>query len=179
MADTVRSMAEILALMPDNTTGDISPQDMRDAVVSLEPAIGRCFISVPSATTISDTLTPVKAAGTTTAVSGLNNISMPANNRLRYDGTAPINAIIWASMSMTALAASQSVFLSVAKNGVVLPDSLAIDEVGIGGGVERTHAVTVDSLSQNDYVEVFVQNTTSTSSITLLLGTFTVIGFVA
>lgn len=35
MADTVRTKAAILALLADNTTGDISPQDMRDFVVSI------------------------------------------------------------------------------------------------------------------------------------------------
>jgi hypothetical protein len=34
MTDTVRTQSEILALLADNTTGDISPQDIRDMVVS-------------------------------------------------------------------------------------------------------------------------------------------------
>ncbi len=34
MADTKRTQTEILALLADNITGDISPQDMRDSVVS-------------------------------------------------------------------------------------------------------------------------------------------------
>lgn len=33
---TIRTIAEILTLLDDNTTGNISPQDMRDAIVSLE-----------------------------------------------------------------------------------------------------------------------------------------------
>jgi len=36
MADTVRTIDEILALLADNTTGAISAQDLRDAVVSLD-----------------------------------------------------------------------------------------------------------------------------------------------
>ena len=34
MADTSRSKSDVLALLADNTTGDISPQDLRDALVS-------------------------------------------------------------------------------------------------------------------------------------------------
>lgn len=34
MADTARTQAALLALFPDNTTRDISPQDLRDFVVS-------------------------------------------------------------------------------------------------------------------------------------------------
>lgn len=35
MVDTVRTIEELLAIFADNTTGDISPQDMRDAVVTM------------------------------------------------------------------------------------------------------------------------------------------------
>lgn len=35
MADTQRTRAQILSLMPDNTTGQISAQDMRDFVVTV------------------------------------------------------------------------------------------------------------------------------------------------
>ncbi len=34
MVDTVRTQTEILALLPDNSVGAISPQDVRDSVVS-------------------------------------------------------------------------------------------------------------------------------------------------
>ena len=35
MANTQRSLADVLALLPDNSTGLISPQDVRDSVVSI------------------------------------------------------------------------------------------------------------------------------------------------
>jgi len=35
MADTQRTLAALLALLADNTSGDISPQDLRDAVVTV------------------------------------------------------------------------------------------------------------------------------------------------
>lgn len=35
MADTNRTLAAILALLADNTTGDISPQDLRDSIISV------------------------------------------------------------------------------------------------------------------------------------------------
>ncbi len=37
--DTERSRADILALFADNTSGDISPQDLRDFAVSVMPAV--------------------------------------------------------------------------------------------------------------------------------------------
>lgn len=38
MADTIRTVAQIQALLADNTTGAISPQDLRDMLVSLANA---------------------------------------------------------------------------------------------------------------------------------------------
>ena len=38
MADTIRTIAQLQALLADNTTGDISPQDLRDMLVSLANA---------------------------------------------------------------------------------------------------------------------------------------------
>lgn len=37
MPDTRRSLTDLQALWPDNTTGDISPQDGRDALISMHP----------------------------------------------------------------------------------------------------------------------------------------------
>ena len=34
MADTVRTLSAVLALLTDNTAGEISPQDLRDAIIS-------------------------------------------------------------------------------------------------------------------------------------------------
>ena len=45
MADTVRTRAQILALLADNNAGDISPQDMRDAIVTLHGVYGGLRIS--------------------------------------------------------------------------------------------------------------------------------------
>ncbi len=45
MVDTVRTRAYVLAtLFPDNTTGDISPQDLRDFVVSIMGVYGSIVI---------------------------------------------------------------------------------------------------------------------------------------
>jgi hypothetical protein len=46
MPDTIRSQAAILALLADNTSGDISPQDLRDAIVSL-------YAETPASMTVS------------------------------------------------------------------------------------------------------------------------------
>src|SRR4030042_393366 len=37
MVDTIRQLPALQSLLADNTTGDISPQDVRDALVSIMP----------------------------------------------------------------------------------------------------------------------------------------------
>jgi len=49
MADTIRTIAQILALYADNTSGDISPQDARDMIVTFESLTP--FISLSSSIT--------------------------------------------------------------------------------------------------------------------------------
>ncbi len=39
MVDTIRSLTALQALLADNTTGDISPQDVRDLLVSTHPGL--------------------------------------------------------------------------------------------------------------------------------------------
>lgn len=40
MTDTVRTQADLLALAADNTTGNISAQDLRDLIISTAPIRG-------------------------------------------------------------------------------------------------------------------------------------------
>lgn len=44
MADTVRTLASLLSLLADNTTGAISAQDLRDAIVSIMGVYGGLYI---------------------------------------------------------------------------------------------------------------------------------------
>jgi hypothetical protein len=43
MADTIRTRAALLSLLADNTSGDISPQDIRDFLVSVHGVYGEIY----------------------------------------------------------------------------------------------------------------------------------------
>jgi hypothetical protein len=66
MTDTARTVAQIKALFADNTTGEISPQDMRDFVESImRPVQGGGFdrdIGLASIFSIDPSMTPVANA---------------------------------------------------------------------------------------------------------------------
>lgn len=67
MPDTIRSKSAILALLPDNTAGDISPQDLRDAIVTVHGVYGQVYVhdgaSAQSLTTTAAKLTGFAANG--------------------------------------------------------------------------------------------------------------------
>src|SRR3990167_284713 len=53
MADTIRQLAALQALLADNTSGAISPQDLRDFLVSALPT-GRSATKVAASASASD-----------------------------------------------------------------------------------------------------------------------------
>ena len=70
MADTVRTRAAILALLADNTSKDISPQDLRDTVVSMFGVWSAIYVADGMIAQTGITTTPVKVSGFTTNVVG-------------------------------------------------------------------------------------------------------------
>jgi len=65
MADTPRTLAALQALFPDNSSGDVSPQDLRDFLVSSLGEYGEIYVH-DGAAAQSFTTTPSKMTGFTT-----------------------------------------------------------------------------------------------------------------
>lgn len=167
MADTVRTVSALKTLLADNTSGAISPQDLRDMLVSLVPGWGSYYISTPAATTIVTPGTFVKAAGTTTAINLSDRFDMPANNRLRYLGTPDVHVRAAASLSLTCAADSQDLAVAVRKNGNPLTGAEISLKI-VTGASEVALALEVDcNLSTNDYLELWVTNETAANAVTL------------
>jgi hypothetical protein len=60
MADTSRDLAALQALLADNTTGDISPQDLRDAILSCLSGYGHISVLGGATNQSGITATPVE-----------------------------------------------------------------------------------------------------------------------
>ena len=166
MADTERSLAQLQALLADNATGDISPQDIRDMLVSLTQPYGSFSTATASATTIAVAGTYYKMAGTT-QVGNVRQMSMPSNGRLQYDGVSPRHFHIAVSVSMTTSNVNNIVGLKIAKNGTVLDDTIVRRFVSTGTDVGSTAVHGDVALSNGDYLELFVTNETDTDSVTV------------
>lgn len=170
MADTRRSLTALQALLADNNTGAISPQDVRDLLVSAAPPYGSIYLSSSSETSIGGIGTWTKAAGTTTSTN-LKEFTMPASNRLTYTGTPDVHVHVAVSVSMTSASNNQTVGLRIGKNGSAAGTDAVASEVrrfvSTGADIGST-AIHFDTMmSTNDYLELFVANHTSTGNLTI------------
>lgn len=185
MADTARTITDLLTnvFQDGQAANSITAQDMRDLIVSFQTEHCGMYISASAATTIVTPGTYVKVAGTTTEIGGASaGMTMPANNRLDYDAAAaglPTRHFhITASMSMICASNNQNVGFALAKNGVVLPNSVIRRKIGTGADVGSMPLTWDLELSSTDYVEVWVTNETSTATVTMEQMTFSLFGHI-
>ena len=128
---------------------------------------GNIYITTPIANPIAFANVPEKISGTTTAVN-LFRMTAPVSNRLVYTGTKTRYFSAIASVSISSAASSKNFSFYIAKNGVVLPESkqtLRMSSSTDKGSL--TISCNVE-LAPNDYVEVFVENNTDLTGITVL-----------
>lgn len=182
MADSQRSSDEFLnvatGLYKDNTSGDISPQDLRDLVESMRMSCGSIYVTTPAATTINTAGVYEKAAGTTAQNpdAGILRFDTPVSNRLRYTGGPNIHAAVRAAVTMTAASSNVEVGLAIAKNGTVLTPSIIERKIGTGSD-KGAVAVQADvDMSTNDYLELYVTNLDGTGSVTINLANLFALG---
>jgi hypothetical protein len=167
MADTPRTITELQALFLDNIVGDISPQDLRDFLVSAAPGHGSFSRLVAAPTTIATPGDYVKAAGTTVLGLGAAGFDMPQDGRLRFIGVSPRHLHVAVTVSMTSSGPNNVIGLKIAKNGVLLDDSVALRFLGTGSDIGSTALHADISGVENDYLELFVTNETDTDSVTI------------
>ncbi|MEI6462474.1 MAG: hypothetical protein WCO33_02280 [bacterium] len=121
-----------------------------------------------TATTIAVAGTLVKVAGTTTLNGLSNQFDMPLNNRLRYTGTKTKVFHIAADLTYkTSAGTNQTLTFQLYKNGVALSGALLKNTLASTSitGTGTLHVFV--SMTQNDYLEVWVTNGTSTNSVTV------------
>jgi len=167
MVDTVRTKAEILALMADNTVGAISPQDIRDLIETLTPSNGRISTDTPAPTTITTPGTYYKAAGTTVGGGDATGMTESTTNRLTYTGTPTRHFNVIAVATLSAIGSDQIVGVKVAHQGVVIDASKTRMIIkASGNAISITCHIDVH-LATDEYIEVWITNETSTGAVTV------------
>ena len=169
MVDTVRTVTDLLTnLFQDGQpASSITPNDMRDFIVSLQSSFGAFHLSVAAETTIVTQSVFVKIAGTTIGFANNVDFTTAVNNRLVYTNPLDKTFALEASVTMTAAMNNQTIGIAFAVNGVV--DTTTIQEQRLGASADPfTVSLTGHvRLSQNDFLEVFVSNETTTGNVTM------------
>lgn len=178
MVDTQRSLSDLLTTLfqdgqPD---GSITPQHIRDLIVSITPAMGALYFSTPVETVIGSAGVKVKALGTTTPTLSLHDVDMPQNNRLRYIGTVERHFVVDAAISAIIGGNNLTAEFQLCKSGVLLPETLMTRAFGTGADHGSVALTTSVHMEPGDYIELFVSNESDTSGITITNGTINLLG---
>lgn len=118
-----------------------------------------------TATVIAATSTSVKALGTTTSAV-ITQKFINTNNRATYSGSLTRNFKVSASLSLES-GNNQKIGCYIAKNGIVINDSEVYITTSGVGKFESLHVQTLLELNENDYIEVWIENTTAITNITV------------
>ncbi len=120
MADTPRTRAQLLTLLANNSTGEISPQDLRDVLVSLFGIYG-------SIKAVANTLTQTMAAATPARMTNFTKNGLAVSTTPDYAN----NKIALPNGGTYVVVAQASIKSSVAD--VAMVTRLAIDDTAIDG----------------------------------------------
>lgn len=174
MADVQRTLAQMLTLFADSQgTGAITPQDVRDMIVSLAQVPYGGIHTLSSIETTVDTQSVFVKGACTTQSSNLRNFDMPTDNRLRYIGLIPYHFHIACSLSMITAGSNNLTSFKLykyddsAESGALIDGSQVNRHMSIGAdeGSTALHWDTI--LDTNDYLEIHLANLTNTGNITL------------
>ena len=123
-------------------------------------------------TVIAATTTPVLVAGTWEY--GANTgFTQTSGGKLTYNGSDTAVLTVHASISIEPVSGNnnQDISVYVAKNGAVIAGT-RISAVISNGAPQNLSLSTNQSFATNDYIELFVQNSTSTANLTVVRGLF-------
>lgn len=138
---------------------------------------GLHFVDPGALTPIGAISTFTKAANTST-IHSATRFSMPADNRLRYDGTKVARCVVIATLSFTSVASNQQLAFALAVNGVISDASIMRTKITTGTDIQAITVMTHPTMNPGDYVELWVANDTSDGDITVEHGHIHAMAFV-
>ena len=180
MADTMRSLATLATLLGDNSSGNISAQDLRDALLAtVQPGYAQGHIAASSATTLSDTSTWKQVEGTWTLDDNSSAWSMTTNGQFLYSGAAVREVNIVAAVSMTCAQNNQQTQWGIAVDGTVLTPSIIQRYVNTGADIGAAALVAHTDLSPGSYITLVCRNITAGNNITATFADVVITDFAA
>ena len=180
MAETPKVLSALLAQLPDNTTGLISPEDIRDAVVSLFPSRGQVDLQSTAQTTFATTNTYVKLAGTTALDTSLgqDGFSQVSNNEMRATKAVNQVLLVTANVELVCATNNKTFGITIAKNGTPLANvhvSAILADSNEGYGFSVTGLIPT---VLNDTISIYIRNETDTTAVTAVALALSAVGFI-
>ena len=146
-------------MVNDNKTNFLNCKGIQNSA-----EISQYFMHANTTTTVVvSTGVAYKALGTTTS-SAMTQKFTNTNNRATYVGSIARNFLITASLSAES-GNNNQIGVYIAKNGTLINESVVYGTTSGTGRGENIVAQTLVELSENDYIEIFVENESSTASI--------------
>lgn len=183
MSQTPKILAALLAQLPDNTTGDISAEDIRDAVVSLFPSRGQLQLqsggSVVTTFASSGTYTTLKGSTELDTDVTSDAVVMPSNGVLEMDKNVAQVVLVNATLEVLPAANNKRYTFTFSKNGNPIPGLAYTQFFGnLGGNPAGLFLSGLVPMTGGDELSVVVRNDTDTTNITAAVYTMSLIGFI-
>lgn len=182
MADTPRTLSALLALLADNTSGNITAQVVRDLTVSLYPSRGQLELASGGAvaTTFASSGTYVPVAGTTALDTAVctSCVSMPANGQLRWEKASTHVLLANATLEVLPASNNKRYTFTFAKNGVAIPQLAFTAFYGnLSGNPAGVFLSGLIPIAEDDIISVVVKNDSDTTAMTASVLTLSGVGF--
>lgn len=182
MPDTPRTLATLLGLLADNTTGNITPQVMRDLLVSVYPSRGQLELAPggSAATSFASAGVYTPLAGTTVLDTAVctSCVSMPGNGQLRWEKASTHVLLANATLEVLPAANNKRYTFTFAKNGTAIPTLAFTAFYGnLSGNPAGVFLSGLIPIAEDDIISVVVKNDTDTTAITAQVLTLSGVGF--
>lgn len=157
MADTARSRTALQSVLADNTSGDISPQDLRDLLVSVFGGYGGLYCTA-GASAQACTSTPAKL----TSWNGTFTSTDLTCSSSTDDITATVDSVVRASVSIAFTSGTATaVTFQIYKNGSAVTGAKSVSTVADTSETMAAHIDAVVSVSASDVITVYVSTAAS------------------
>jgi hypothetical protein len=130
-------------------------------------ASGNIYNTAALTTNFTGINTPVKVATVTQAV-GLFRVDSDVNNQLEYTGSRPRRFLVNCSLTFVSSGNNKVYSFYISKNGVILPESKISRKVTTGTDQGSLGLSCTVQMNPHDYIEVWVENNTDNSGMTVL-----------
>lgn len=150
-----------------NTASDNNWLTIGNTGIAPTTTSAECYMTANvTATTLANITAYFKALGTTFS-SNLSRFTMSANNRLTYTGKKPTSRIVAVAGSIACVSTNQTLRVIVAKNGAIVAKSEQEVRIGANNQAHPFMLQTYIDFVENDFIEVFVRNVSTTASVTV------------